>query len=157
MITAITGHRPENIIDEAWTREAMSQALQEMGSTSIIQGMAAGVDLWSAATAWRLGLPYESARPWATHSARIANAVAYEWVLSHSEKVTNISEATSYPGNSIYHTRNMYMVNNADNVLAVWNGLPHGGTFHAVQYALQQEKKIFRINPTTKVIDGWIN
>lgn len=157
MITAITGHRPENIDDEKWTRQALETALREMGSTKIIQGMAAGVDLWSAAAAWRIGIPFANARPWASHNAGKNNTVAYDWVMLHGESTKNISEAQSYPGPQIYKTRNIYMVDNADNVLAVWNGLPYGGTFHAFQYALQQEKKIFRINPKTKTIDGWVN
>lgn len=157
MITAITGHRPENIEDEQWTRQAMQDALKEIGSTKIIQGMAAGVDLWSAAAAWKLGIPFMNARPWATHNAGMRNTVAYTWVMENAENTVNISEATSYPGPQIYKTRNIYMVNNADNVLAVWNGLPHGGTFHAFQYALQQGKKVYRINPTKKEIVGWVN
>lgn len=157
MKVAITGHRPENILDEKWTREAMSLGLQKMGASLVIQGMAAGVDLWSAASAWKLGLPYVAARPWATHTAGRANNVAYEWVLKNAQEVVNISEATSYPGPQIYKTRNIYMVNHGDAVLAVWNGLTHGGTYHAVQYAIQAGKRIYRINPATKEVEGWVN
>lgn len=157
MITAITGHRPESIPDEQWTRNAMTEALQTIGTTKVIQGMAAGVDLWSAASAWKLNIPYLSARPWATHTAGYKNAKAYEWVLNNSVEVVTISSDTKFPGNSIYKTRNIYMVDNAENVLAVWDGSPYGGTFHAVQYSLKEGKKIYRINPKTKVVEGWIN
>lgn len=157
MKVAITGHRPENILDEKWTREAIQESLKIMEASLVIQGMAAGVDLWSAAAAWKLNLPYIAARPWATHTAGKANTVAYEWVLKNAVEVVNISDATSYPGPQIYKTRNIYMVDKGDVVLAVWNGLTYGGTYHAVQYAIQADKKIFRINPATKEIDGWVN
>ena len=42
--------------------------------------------------------------------------------------------------------RNEYMVDHADEVIAVWNG-NSGGTKNCVEYAIKQQKLIHRINP----------
>lgn len=154
---SITGHRPEAIDDMAWVRAAMRQAYADMNATKIIQGMAAGVDLWSAAEAWNSKIPFVAAKPWAGHTPRIADRKAYEWVIENAVEVVNVSDAESFPGNFIYHTRNKYMVDHADAVLAVWDGSLKGGTYACFQYAVQQEKKIYRIDPKRKIVHGWIN
>lgn len=43
--------------------------------------------------------------------------------------------------------RNEYMVNNADIVIAVWNGDKKGGTYNCVKYAEKLGKRIIQINP----------
>lgn len=157
MVTvSITGHRPEAIDDMVWVRAAIKQAYADMRADKIIQGMAAGVDLWSAAEAWNSKIPFVAARPWSTHTARIADRKAYEWVLANAIEVVNVSDALTFPGNFIYHTRNKYMVDNADAVLAVWDGSLKGGTYACFQYAVQQEKPIYRIDPKRKIVHGWI-
>lgn len=158
MVTvSITGHRPEAIDDMVWVRAAIKQAYADMNATKVIQGMAAGVDLWSAAEAWNSKIPFVAAKPWAGHTPRIADRKAYEWVVSNAVEVVDVSSAESFPGNFIYHTRNKYMVDNADAVLAVWDGSLRGGTYACFQYAVQQEKPIYRIDPKRKVVHGWIS
>lgn len=153
---AITGHRPEAITDMLWVRSAMREAYSHMETELVIQGLAAGVDLWSAAEAWNSKIPFVSARPWATHTPRIADRKAYEWVLANSVEVVNVSPATSFPGNFIYHKRNQYMVDNADKVLAVWDGRTKGGTYACFQYALQEGKQIYRIDPVKLKVYGFL-
>lgn len=155
-IISITGHRPEAIEDMVWVRTAMREAYVEMGATKIIQGMAAGVDLWSAAEAYNLGLPYIAARPWATHASRISDKVAYSWVIDHAESVVDVSDAIKYPGKYIYHVRNKYMVDNAEAVLAIWDGSVYGGTYDCFKYALSVHKPIYRIDPKRKIVKGWV-
>lgn len=154
---SITGHRPEAIDDMVWVRAAIKQAYADMQATKVIQGMAAGVDLWSAAEAWNSKIPFVAAKPWAGHTPRIADRKAYEWVVANAVEVVAVSSAEAFPGNFIYHTRNKYMVDNADAVLAVWDGSLRGGTYACFQYAVQQGKPIYRIDPKRKVIHGWIN
>ena len=115
--------------------------------------MAAGVDLWSAQIARQLGLMYECAKPWAGHKPRKADAKLYDEVLHFSDKVTNVSDSDTYPGPWIYQKRNEYMVDNADVVLAVWDGTA-GGTANAVRYAETLERPIFRIDEK-KGKRGW--
>jgi len=48
-----------------------------------------------------------------------------------------------------YHARNRYMVDNADRVIAVYDGSSSGGTAYTVDYARKQGKEIIIINPFT--------
>lgn len=156
-VISITGHRPEGIPDPLWTRAAMRDAYKEMNASLVIQGMAAGVDLWSAAEAWNSRIPFMAARPWATHTARKADNMAYQWVLENAVKVVNVSDVTKYPGKFIYHTRNKYMVDNSEAVLTIWDGSVYGGTYDCFKYALAEGKPIYRIDPKLKVVHGWLN
>ena len=51
------------------------------------------------------------------------------------------------------HKRNRYMVDQADYIIAVWNGKP-SGTGKTVQYAQQQGKPVRVINPITLVVEN---
>src|SRR5690349_13971609 len=108
----------------------------------LIQGMAAGVDLWSARAAYFAEVPYWCARPWFGHMPRVADRKDYESALKHAEKVIDVNPSSKYPGAWVYQERNKWMVDNADMVLAVWDGTT-GGTFNAVKYARDEGKRIF--------------
>lgn len=43
--------------------------------------------------------------------------------------------------------RNKYMVDNSDVVIAVWDGIPKGGTYNCIKYADKSNKSVIRINP----------
>lgn len=155
-VVAITGHRAESIPDEKWTRQAIRDSLVQMQASMLIQGMANGVDLWSAAEAWHAGIPFTSAKPWEGHTAGKKWENAYQWVSANSKALEAVSPSLTYPGVYIYHARNKWMVDRADSVLAVWDGRTNGGTFQCIQYAIQEEKPIYRINPKTRTIEGWV-
>jgi uncharacterized phage-like protein YoqJ len=151
---AITGHRPEKITNEVWVKRQMKDALTTFVMPSyLIQGMAAGVDLWSAVIARQLGVMYECAKPWAGHLPRKADAKLYQDALHFADKVTNVDPSENYPGPWVYQKRNKYMVDHADTVLAVWDG-SKGGTGNCVQYALELSRPIYRIDPV-KLKWGW--
>lgn len=59
-------------------------------------------------------------------------------------KIKGCIEDIYYPAKM--QKRNMYMVDNSDIVIAVWNG-DKGGTGNCVQYAKKLGKKIIYINP----------
>ena len=46
-----------------------------------------------------------------------------------------------------YHQRNRYLVDHADALLAVYNGLPEGGTAYTVKYAHSRAKEIVLLDP----------
>lgn len=48
-----------------------------------------------------------------------------------------------------YHVRNRYLVDNADKLLALYNGGATGGTAYTVKYARQKNREIIVINPGT--------
>lgn len=149
---AITGHRADSFTNEVWVRKTIREVLGDIPASHVIQGMANGVDLWSAAEAWHLGLPFTAVKPWATHSAGQKWNAAYEWAEKNAEKIQVISPATTYPGVQIYQTRNIWMVDHADVVLAVWDGRNKGGTYACIQYALKEGKAIYRINPVKELV-----
>jgi uncharacterized phage-like protein YoqJ len=43
--------------------------------------------------------------------------------------------------------RDEYIVDNCDVLLALYDGLPNGGTAHTVEYAKAHDKKVVVINP----------
>jgi uncharacterized phage-like protein YoqJ len=56
------------------------------------------------------------------------------------------------------HLRDEWMINNSQFVIAVWDGRQGGGTNYTLNYALQNGKHVFAINPTQTPIEGaWIN
>ncbi len=157
LTVSITGHRPEDIPDEQWTKDAIKEALCALNPKLVIQGMAAGVDLWSGVTSWHLGIPYKCVKPWRGHKPRVADEYMYNWCLSNSVENTEVSPATDYPGVWIYQDRNKVMVDEADVVLAVWSGKTKGGTYACIKYAKSKGKPIYVINPASKKIEGYIN
>lgn len=48
-----------------------------------------------------------------------------------------------------YHVRNRYLVDNADKLLALYNGGDKGGTAYTVKYARQKNREIIVIDPNT--------
>lgn len=150
----MTGHRPEKIDDPAFVQASILYVLKEqLHPIKLIQGMAAGVDLWSAELALDHRIPLISARPWAGHKPRVVDRAIYNRALNEAHQVVNVSDREDYPGAWIYQKRNEWMVDNADVLLAVWDGSA-GGTGNTVNYAIKQKVDIFRINPETKYV-GW--
>ncbi len=154
MKLAITGHRPEDLPNPEWVITALEEALTVLKPDTLIQGMAAGVDLLSAELAIKQNIPVISARPWAGHQPRISDRTLYAFVMDNSE-VINVNESQDYRGALVYHNRNKYMIDNADQLLAVWTGKDHGGTYSAVSYGKKRGLHIYQINPLTK-ISSWL-
>jgi uncharacterized phage-like protein YoqJ len=153
MKVGITGHRPERLEDhESAVKELISEALQTLNTERFYQGMASGVDLWSAKEAWKLKIPYVAVRPWAGHKPRVADRVEYGKVLKHSAEIVDVSPSIEYPGLIAYHNRNEYIVDNADAMIAVWDGKPYGGTYSCIMYAWQKEVPVIRIDPEERTI-----
>lgn len=147
MRLAITGHRPERISDVNLVRNAMRTFFRENKPEIVIQGMAAGVDLWSAAAASLENIPYIAAKPFAGHAPRKDWKVAYDWVWEHAHEQKIVDTAMSYPGSYVYQKRNIWMIDNANAVLAIWDGGHSGGTYNAISYAIKRELPIYIINP----------
>jgi len=152
---AITGHRPERIPNIHMVEHALAYAFHELEVEKVIQGMAAGVDLLAARTAFRMNIPFISARPWAGHTPRVADEYDYMMAINNAIEVVDVDPSTSYPGAWVYQKRNEWMVDNAELVIAVWDGERKGGTFNCVKYANQEERHIYCIDPATGAAE-WI-
>lgn len=146
MIIAATGHRPDKLggYDEK-TRRALgamaTEYLHYERPTFVISGMALGWDQAVAAAAVVLGIPFIAAVPfdgqermWPQHSQ-----TRYRRLLAHAERVEIIVER-KLPFNiaGAMQTRNEWMVDEANKLMALWDGSSGGGTCNCIRYA---EKK----------------
>lgn len=157
MWIGITGHRPERLEGhEEAVKELISEALLHFGATKLYQGMAAGVDLWSAKEAWKLKIPYVAVKPWAGHKPRIADTIEYGKVLKHAAEVIDADPSLKYPGVWIYHKRNKVIVNSVNAMIAVWDGNPYGGTYECIVSAWQKSIPVLRIDPEERFI-GYVS
>lgn len=154
MYVGITGHRPERLEEhEDAVKELISEALVMTGATRLFQGMAAGVDLWSAKEAWKLKIPYVCVRPWAGHRPRVADAIEYGKVMNHADDIVVTNSSLEYPGLVSYHTRNEFIVDSVKKMIAVWDGKPYGGTYACVMYAWQKAVPVLRIDPEERTLE----
>lgn len=155
MKAGISGHRPERISHPAEVKLAVSESLKNLNVSVFYQGMAAGVDLWSAKEAWKLGIPYVAVRPWAGHKPRVADELEYSKVMKHAAKVIDVSGFRDYTGPWLYMNRNRHIVDKVDTLIAVWDGEKTGGTYECIKYAWFKAVPVLRIDVTGKVV-GYI-
>lgn len=153
MIAAVTGHRPEKIMNWQYLNHQLAVTMADFNVDILIQGMAAGVDLQSAKIAHNQGVPFWCARPWKGHKPRKADESNYNNALKFADKVVDVTDYEDYPGAWVYQKRNEWMVDNSDMLLAFWDGSP-GGTANCVKYAVKQKQKIWRVNILTTEV-GW--
>lgn len=74
----------------------------------------------------------------------IANKVVLVDTLENY-KIKGHTEGIYYPAKM--QKRNMYMCDNSDIVIAVWDGTKKGGTYNCIKYAQKLERRIIQINP----------
>lgn len=149
-IVAVSGHRPEKIQNETYLRAQIEKFLEQRRVERLIHGAAAGVDLWTAFIAIKLGVEVTTARPWAGHTPRAQDRKLYDFVIERSTEVVNVCEDQNYNNRPwLYQKRNEWMVDHADKVFAVWDG-SSGGTKNCFDYALGK-KPILRYFPA----HGW--
>ena len=168
MIISITGHRPNglpkeygyNLNNEAWTKlkEYIEVTIEECykyatpnEELTLVTGMALGVDtiFWKVAAKLRKSnknIKIEAAIPfigqekkWKEESQK-----QYKQMLSESDKVTTVSEGEFATYKLM--SRNRYMVNKSDIVIAVICKKT-GGTAQCVKYAKEHNKVVIEINP----------
>lgn len=153
MIVSFTGHRPAklggyslpNPIHKYITGE-LRRVLTELKPERAISGMALGVDQWAAEICIELAIPFIAAIPF--------KGQENYWPAESREryyKLLAAAEATEVVNRGGYaswkmQTRNVWMVDHSDLVIAVFDGTP-GGTKNCYDYADGIGKKIIRINP----------
>lgn len=148
---AFTGHRPEKAnrpiaeIKEA-LRNAICQSAED-GFTVFITGMARGVDLWAAEIVLDLrkekklnlicAIPFEGFEVhWSEDWQRM-----YRYVLEQADFVYVVGKTYS---RDIFCRRNMWMVNHANRVIAVYDGTS-GGTRNTITYAQRSNVEVIII------------
>lgn len=159
-----TGHRPQSLMcgfDETHPacikiknqlERLIIGLIEKKNVTHFISGVALGVDTWAAEIVLELKDDYpnitlEAAIPCRSQADRwnIVSKKRYNRLLLLCDKVTYVNEA--YTKNCMME-RNIYMVDNSDYVVAVWNGKP-SGTGKTVEYAVNCGKDVFYVDPNT--------
>jgi len=163
MKIAITGHRPNKLgNDYDLTSPLMLKIksrihkvidhhimnlLPSDEDVTLITGMALGIDTLFAKIAIESKLPFIAAIPcigqekmWPDKSKDV-----YRSILANPFCKRHLVSETGYD-NSVMQKRNIWMVDNCDLLIAVWDGTS-GGTANCVKYAESIGKEITRINP----------
>lgn len=148
-----TGHRPDKL---PWGEmeedircislkkelmQALERAYQE-GYRHFISGMARGADLYFAEAVLMLRL----AHPEVTlEGARPCESQADAWPAEERRRYQKILDRCDYETLVQHHydrgcmmRRNRYMVDRSRRILAIYDGVPRGGTAQTLAYALKQ-------------------
>jgi uncharacterized phage-like protein YoqJ len=158
MKLAITGHRPDKLTRGSnETSFAIMKSYRVLSQYSEIEsvyiGMAPGADLLAAKAAHLMGIPFVAVVPWKTHGLSIDSSWQsdYESALEFADYVEVLSDSETYPGPWVYHNRNRFMVDHADETLAVWDGRidQGGGTLATVNYTRIKNKPLHVLDPKT--------
>ena len=152
-ICCFTGHRPDKLpwgVEEHDPRclrikEKITEALERaygLGYRHFISGMARGGDLYFAEAVLELREKYpdvllECARPCETQSSR--------WTREERQRYDGILDRCNYE-TMVQHTydrgcmmrRNRYMVDHSSRIIALYDGVPKGGTAQTLAYALRK-------------------
>lgn len=170
---AVTGHRPSKlgnaydiqhptnmkiarimrafILEKAGFDED-SRTFSTNGKVLLISGMALGVDTLWALVGLKLKFQFpgkfelECAIPCANHSSRWkkSDQERHADIIKRSGIVTFVSKEPYAP--YLMQKRNEYMVDKADELLAVWDGTS-SGTRNCVKYAEKKGSIIYRYHP----------
>lgn len=152
---AFTGSRPNKLngykaIDNKellWKiAERVEKFIVEENVTTFINGLALGIDTWTARIVLKLKEKYPhikliSASPCLNHNSKWNKESQEIWqeVVDKSDEFIIVTEEEYKP--YLMQVRNMWMVDRADIILAVFDGTP-GGTMNCVKYAEKQNKRI---------------
>ena len=148
-----TGHRPDRLpwgTDEsdprcAALKERLDQALErayEAGMRHFICGMARGCDLYFAQAV----LDLRKRRPGVTlEAARPCESQARHWSREEQRRYQDLLDQCDYEtlvqhryDRGCMQRRNRYMVDRSVRFIAVYDGVPRGGTAWTVAYALRR-------------------
>lgn len=162
MYCCFTGHRPESLrwiaaenserVDRL--KKVLSQVIDTAiadGYTNFYCGMARGIDTFAA----EIIIEKAKANPnICLHAALPCPEQQLNWTENEKKRFSNILEnaKTKTIISPIYTdtcmlSRNRFMVDNSERVIAVWNGFFRGGTAYTVRYAKKENKEIHLIRP----------
>ena len=162
MYCCFTGHRPEHLYgafngnNEYFLKlkNILSMVIDtaiDDGYTDFYCGMARGIDMLAAE------IVLDKASGGADvflHAALPCPDQHINWNDSDKERFEKILKSAKSKiiispmyTDSCMLTRNRFMVDNSQRVIAVWNGFFRGGTAYTVRYAKKEKKEIYLIRP----------
>lgn len=159
MICAATGHRPDKLggygdgVLERLTLTATKwlQFIGDRAPEKIISGMAQGWDTAVALSAIRLGIPLVCAIPFEGFQSRWPTQAQgrFKTILDSASQVHVVCEGKYAPWKM--QKRNEWMVDNSDEILALWDGVSEGGTKNCIDYAIKQDKPIVNLFKLSRI------
>lgn len=149
MIVCASGHRPNAL--GGYGQESVHKlfgfakhVLSSMCPDEVVSGMALGWDQAVASASSVLGIPWVAAVPFDGQESAWpgSSQKAYRELIKSAYRIHVVSPG----GYSAYkmQVRNEWMVNNSDEVLALWSG-SFGGTYNCVMYATSVGKKVVNV------------
>lgn len=153
MILTVTGHRPPRVggyktpnpVYDA-IMEALDRSLVDMRPELVITGMALGVDQWVAELCIQNDIPFLAAIPMDNFDAKWIpeSRTHYQLLLSLAQRIHVVSPGVPYRS-ELMNIRNRWMVDQGDQVLAVYDGLgatEGSGTANTISYASRVGKHV---------------
>lgn len=144
LVVAVTGHRPQRIPRYNFERlvDLAAAAIRHYCADRVWTGMALGWDMAIAEACNRYDIPFVAAIPSRTQYVK--------WSMPEQDRYHNLLEKAAHThvitGEHSYReacfARNRLMVDEGEFVIALFDGVNHGGTFHAVKYAKREGKPI---------------
>lgn len=157
MIYATTGHRPERLgghSEQAWETlcNFAMEVIEDYKPKKVFVGMALGWDLAVASACVSLNVPYIAAIPFRGHESVWSKEkrMLYRILVTQADMYHIVSPG-GYAAWKLLR-RNEWMVDQASEVIALYDGSPGGGTFRCIQYAESKGKKVH--NEWPRWIDG---
>jgi uncharacterized phage-like protein YoqJ len=132
----------------------LQSILDEYKPDSIISGMALGADTIWAELAIKNNIELIAAIPFKGQESRWPQKSQdrFNKILNYSKckhVVVSDGEYSAYK----MQIRNVYIVDNSDVMIAVWNGKEHGGTYNCLQYVKTKGKKLIVVDPNKALIN----
>lgn len=142
-VYAVTGHRPGNFgrlgefnHEEKLFNFAM-KSIAELKPQEVLTGMAIGWDMAVADACLFLNVPYVTAIPFEGQEAKWSTEQKERYFFIRKFAKKELIFGTHFASN-LYFMRNHWLVDNCDELLAMWDGHPKGGTYRTVEYAKKQ-------------------
>lgn len=154
---AATGHRPDKLGGYSATEHGRIYKLAhdylsvQLGCTThadekparLISGMAIGWDIACAEAAIDLGIPLICAIPFPQQPSRWPPVSVMLWAKIKAKATEVHTVSTEFTRNA-FQLRNIWMVDRADLILALWNGTA-GGTANCIKYAVKKQVPVYNL------------
>lgn len=152
-VIAGTGHRPPRL-GLSYSRPDLDK-LTEFAIThlrsrndygddnlSIISGMALGWDQALALAATVLDIPFIAAIPFEGQEKKWPKSAQdlYRQIISRAAQVVCVGSKNEIM--NAFHLRDYWMVDNATEMLTLYNGEAYGGTFKTLKYARKKQRQV---------------
>lgn len=152
LVVGVTGHRPDKL--GGWdarhpivvsVKTALRLALASHAPSSLVTGMALGVDQWAAEEAIQLGISFTAAVPCDDFDGTwpALSRLSYSKLLAQARDVVIVSPGPYKPWK--LQRRNEWVVDHCQKLLAVHDGSP-GGTWNCLAYAAQVHRDVDRLS-----------